>query len=201
MPADWVATGTSSIAALAAAWIGARAGVRREWRLRKREGLAEAAGEVAEALRAVREVVRRSEYDQANPNDVHGALTAFQAAWDKHEHRFPKRWPQLQREINFAVGTHFGPVGWSNRFLDQADAPFLPRDALWGENAEGYLDHVIRHTARWGDEPGRRQPAPLRFDPWLAERQRRFDEGPREPLIWKLLITALGGRRRNAGPT
>jgi hypothetical protein len=173
------------VGTVAAAQVGAWNALRQTRRLKHMSQTEAAAQSLAESLRELRQLVRQSGYGPVEPQDVAQAMQQFQMAWDEHEHRLPQNWPHLRTEINHAVGTHFGPVGWSNVFLDQQSAPLTPVDATWWENAEKYLDHVIGWVARWGDGQ-KPSPGPMRFDPWIAARRRGMDEGP--PLSWPLRL-------------
>lgn len=175
------------VGAVAAAQVGAWNALRHTRRLKQASQTEAAAESLGRSLRDVRHVVRQSGYGPVDSADVARAMQRFQEAWDEHEHRLPQQWPHLRAEVNHAVGTHFGPAGWSNVFMDQASSPLSELDLTWWEHAEKYLGHVIGWVARWGDGQ-KPSPGPMRFDPWLAARQRIMNEGPPLPWPMRLLV-------------
>ncbi len=116
-----VAAVASLVGALGAGYIGARSALTRDIALKRRSAAASAADEIVEGLHAVREVVRRSGFGHVQPADVSAALAVFQSAWDRQSHRLPQNWPHFGRELMYALGEHFGGVGWSHVFLDKAE--------------------------------------------------------------------------------
>jgi hypothetical protein len=196
MDSGWISALVAGIASLAGAlgsgYIGARSALRRDIEQKRRTAAQEAANEIVEEIHALRAVVKRSRSVDVQPTEISEATARFQRAWERQSHRLPEGWPNFSRELMLALGTHFGAVGWSHVFPENAGKPLAEFDPVWWQNADEYVQHLGYWTARWGDYPDRGKQAPLGFDAWLT-RRRTLEEGPAPSLPTRLFQRVLGG--------
>lgn len=166
-----IAAGVSVIGVLLSVVLVHRLTVIREDRADKRVVQREAASALIDALQDIRRLVERSALEPVRPLDISETVSAWEATYRKYVTRLPSAGRHARRSVAAALGEHFGAVGWSNIFPDQADFEVSKHDPIWWENADSYLSYLIRCFSLWYDDPHAARKSPiLNFDSWLAGR-------------------------------
>ncbi|WP_203338746.1 hypothetical protein [Nocardioides limicola] len=138
----------------------------------RRHARREAASDLTAALRDLRALSSRLGRVDLPRSDVARAFLSWVAAFDRQRHLLPAEWPHLGSSVRAAVGTVFGAVTLADVRPDLEDCPLADADFEWQEHAYAYLDYLVDRVSRWGN--AERVKAPLTFDPWLIETERRL---------------------------
>ncbi|AOT05986.1 hypothetical protein [Arthrobacter sp. U41] len=167
-----IAAGVSVIGLLISVVLVHRLTLLREDRADQRAVQREAASALTEALQDIRRVVERSAIEPVQPRDISEAVSSWETAYRKYVTRLPSAGRHARRSVAAALGEHFGAVGWSNLFPEDADFEVSRHDPIWWENADSYLSYLISRFSVWYDNPRAANKRPiLNFDAWLARRQ------------------------------
>lgn len=138
----------------------------------RRQARREAASDLTAALRDLRGLLARLGRVDLPQADVARAFLSWVAAFDRQQHLLPADWPHLGSSVRAAVGTVFGAVTLADVRPDLENYPLADADFEWQDHAHSYLDYLLDRLSRWGS--GERVRAPLMFDPWLVETERRI---------------------------
>lgn len=137
----------------------------------RRQVCREAASDLAAALRDLRAFFTRLGRVDVRQSDVARAFLSWVAALDRQQHLLPSDWPHLGSSVRAAVGTVFGAVTLADVRPDLEDYPLADADFEWQDHAHSYLDYLLDRVNRWGN--AERVKAPLAFDSWLTQTERR----------------------------
>ena len=175
MNATWAAVLAGAFAGLGtsvtAAVINHRLARRQDIERERRQVRREAASDLTSALRELRgPLTRLGRVDIPQP-EVARAFLSWVAAFDRHAHLLPADWPNPRSSVRAAVGTVFGAVTLADVRPDLESYPLADADFEWQDNAHSYINYLLDRVSRWGN--AERVKAPLRFDPWLFETERR----------------------------
>lgn len=167
-----IAAGVSVIGLLTSVLLVHRLTLLREDRADQRAVQREAASALTDALQDIRRVVERSALGPVKPQDISAAVSSWETAYRRYVTRLPSGGRHARRSVAAALGEHFGVVGWSNLFPEDADFEVSKHDPIWWENADSYLSYLINRFSLWYDDPHTANKKPiLNFDAWLERRQ------------------------------
>lgn len=144
----------------------------RENRADRRAVQREAASALTQALQDIRRVVERSGIESVQPREISEAVSSWETVYRTYVTRLPSPGRHARHSVAAALGEHFGAVGWSNLFPEDADFELSKHDPIWWENADSYLSYLINRFSLWYDNPQAANKTPiLNFDAWLRRRE------------------------------
>ncbi len=168
MALEIIVTATLSTAATVVGAVGLdRISLRRSRHTTREQQQREAAGTFVDVMRQIRDLLRRSQYEQLTPNAWAEAITRLGQVDDDFGQRLPNAWGHLRRSVRGAVAEYTGGVAMSDIDACMREHPLALPDPKWLNNALEYCDYVCHRLQQWQDAPYDHGPL-LAYDPWLA---------------------------------